>query len=275
MTDENTPRTTRPRKWSLAGTVAATALAAAHPVVVASIAATTGLHATAAESSEGGEAGESGEAGVELTEGPSAFLTQLGYFEGTYRIITRLYLDGETDAARAHMEESHHAFYDDIEDALQAYGAPGFKSEDAAFVAAVRDGADADTVRKAFDTLHEAISLNAAAADASLRDQILSLKDLVALAAAEYEGGVAGDGAIDIAIEYRDSWGFYDVARARAQAMVDAGTPDAVKAGQDVLDQLDGAEALYPGLLTDKASTDPSQLTVATGWIEIIALRQE
>ncbi|WP_197915789.1 hypothetical protein [Thiosulfatihalobacter marinus] len=270
MTSPKTLRNVTPRRWTLAGTVAATALAAAHPVVVGAVSVASTLPGSAAHASEGGEAGESGEAGVELSEGPSAFLTQLGYFEGTYRIIAQLYLDGERDLARAHMEESHHAFYEDIEAALAGYDAPGFRAEDAAFVAAVRDGAEDAELRAAFEALLTALARNAAAPGASLRDRLMSIKDMVALAAADYAGGVAGDGAVDIAIEYRDSWGFYNVARARAQALADAGE----QAGRDVLEQLDGLEALYPGLASDTAATDASQLSVATGWIEIIALRQ-
>ena len=47
----------------------------------------------------------------------------------------------------------------------------------------------------------------------------MSIKELIALAAAEYAGGVAADGSVEVPIEYRDSWGFAETARIRAETL--------------------------------------------------------
>jgi len=258
-------RRVSPRKWAA---LAATGLAAAAAPVSVHLLSATPAFATS------GEAGEAGESGVVLSEGPSAFLTRLGYFEGTYRIIATLYLSGARDLARAHQEESHHAFYEDIEPALAEYGAPGFAAEAENFAKAVNDNASDEEVQAALDALLSALSNAAAAADAPAYEQVKSVQDLITLAAAEYDGGVEG-GTVELAIEYRDSWGFFEVGRRRAEAMTLSDNPALAKAGRDVLEQLAGAETLYPALTTDTASSDPSQLSVAAGWIEIIALRNK
>lgn len=263
MTHPKTPpRLITPRRIALA-TVAG--MAVTQPQAFANSFATKAFAA-------GAEQGEAGEAGVELSEGPAQFLTKLGYFEGTYRIAAALYLEGEHKAAAAHLEESHHAFYEDIAPALAEYKAPGFAAEAEAFTAAIMTDAGDDAVSTAYLALMTAVGASAASAGASHYDKLMSLHDLMSLAAAEYDGGVS-DGAVELAIEYRDSWGFYETARARAEGFTGSDDLVLVKSGAAVLAQLDGIEALYPSLTSESGSKDPSQLTVAAGWIEIIALR--
>jgi len=261
-------RRVKSRKW-----VAATAasLALVQPALTSAFLPSAALAAGASEAGEGGEAGE---AGVALSEGPALFLTELGYFEGTYRIAATLYLGGARDLARAHLEESHHAFYEDIAPQLQNLGATGFETEATAFTGAIAaDTSDAE-VRATFENLIAALGRSTEAAQASLHDELMSLHDLMALAVAEYEGGV-DDGKVELAIEYRDSWGFYATVKARASAMAESNDPAVAQAGRDVLEQLEGIDALYPALTSGVASNDPSLLAVASGWIEIIALRNK
>lgn len=271
MSDE-TPKSRRvtPRTWAFAGTVAASAMAIAPALTISGFA---GLASPAmASSGEAGEAGEGGEGGVTLSEGAAGFLTALGYFEGTYRIIATLYLGGDRDLAREHLETSHHAFYDDIEEGLAGYDAPGFRDEDRAFVAAITSDAPDDEVTAALETLIAALDRTGAAAKAPARDQMLSIRDLLALAAAEYEGGVE-DGIVTLGMEYRDSWGFYETARMRAAALAEASDPKLAQAGAQALERMAGLDALYPSLSAARASTDPSPLAGAAAWAEIIALR--
>ncbi|MEZ5715296.1 MAG: hypothetical protein R3D85_09085 [Paracoccaceae bacterium] len=269
--DAKPGRRIAPRKWAMA---ALTGLAVVPQPALLSGAA-LGALAGAGRADQAAEAGEAGEAAVERSEdGPAAFLTGLGYFEGTYRIAAALYLGGQRDLARAHLDESHHAFYEDIEGQLDALHAPGFEAEAGAFLQAIAEDADDATVKARYDALMAAVGLAAQAAEASGYDRLLSIRELMLLAAAEYEGGVEADGQIGMAIEYRDSWGFYATARARAEALA-AGDGALAEAGRAVLEQLDGLDALYPGLTASAASADPAQLTVAAGWIEIIALRQK
>lgn len=251
------PRLVDPKPWAI---IAATGLAMAAPVALM-------LHASPAHATEAGEAG------VVLSEGASAFLTRLGYFEGTYRIIAALYLGGDRALAREHMELSHHAFYEDFEPALAEIAAPGFAAENAAFVQAVMAEDDAG-VTAALDAVLAALGRNAEAAGATPRELLMSVRDLMALAAAEYEGGVT-DGRVEAGMEFRDSWGFYETARGRAEALAAAADPTLAKAGADALEQLAGIDALYPALTSSTGSTDPSPLAAAAAWIEIIALRQK
>ena len=274
MTDDIKPRTVSPRKWAL---LTATSLAAAAPLALPVLSAGGLLYATSAEAGEAGEAGEggeSGEAGVARSEGPSAFLTELGYFEGTYLIIANLYLSGDKDTARAHMEESHHAMYEDIAPKLADLGAPGFDAAAKTFNDAVADGAPDAEVSAALETLLAEVKAAGKAAKLSLRDQLVSIKDLLALSHAEYEGGV-DDGEVEVPIEFRDSWGFYETARLRAEAMAADSDPATARAGEAVLEKLAGLDTLYPSLTAERAPADPSPLAAAAGWVEIIALRQD
>lgn len=263
---DNSLRTVSPKRWAL---VTATSLATITAPAITTILTTTAAHATA-----GAEAGEAGEAGVVLTGGSTEFLTRLGYFESTYRIIATLYLEGHRDLAREHMEASHHAFYEDIEEKLTEYSAPGFIAEADAFNAAIADDAGEEQVLTALGNVVAALRTNEQSAGATLSETIMSLKDLMALAAAEYSYGVH-EGKVEAGIEYRDSWGFYETTRLRAVAMNDSEDADTAKAGAAILEQLEGLDALYPSLTATDASDSAVDLTVASGWIEIIALRNK
>lgn len=260
------PRRVSARRWALAGTAISLALAGTAPTPVAK------LLVTPAHASDAAEAGEAGESGVDLAEGPSAFLTSLGYFEGTYRIAARLYLDGHREGAAAHLDESHHAFYEDIETYIAEYSAPGFAPEAEAFTAAIMQDQGDETVRATYDALMARVATNAAAAKASAYDQAISVHDLIELAAAEYEGGVDA-GEVVMAIEYRDSWGFFETARVRAEAFTQSGDDALATAGKDILEHLAAVDALYPSLTSETASPDAADLVVAAGWSEMIALR--
>lgn len=225
------------------------------------------LGAAAARATQLAEAGAAA-----LDAGPAGLLTRLGYFEATYRIVAALYLGGARALARAHLEESHHAFYEDIAPALTELGAPGFAAEAGDFLGAVNGGRDVEAVAAAYEALLGALAQNGAFARPSAYDRLISVHALLMLAAAEYAGGVDA-GRVVMAIEYRDSWGFYATAQARAEAMAASGDLGLVKAGADVLAQLDGVEALYPGLTAKTTSGDVSRLSAAAGWAQIIALR--
>jgi hypothetical protein len=269
MTESTKPRTVSPRKWAL---IAATGIAAAQPALTSDLFVSMAMADQTAPAAEAGEGGEAGEAGVARSEGPSAYLTELGYFEGTYLIIAGLYLAGERDLARAHMEESHHAIYEDIAPKLAAMGAPEFASAADAFSTAVADDASDDQVAAAMDRLMAEVAAARAAANLPLGDQLISIQDLLTLAHAEYQGGV-DQGEVVLAIEYRDSWGFYETARRRAEALAADADPVAAKAGQDMLARMAGLDALYPALTANTASTDAAPLAAAAGWAEIIGLR--
>lgn len=195
----------------------------------------------------------------------------MGYFEGTYRIVSDLYLSGKRDLARAHLEESHHAFYEDVVPMLAEYNAPAFDDEAEAFTSAILEDATDDTVIATRDALYTALEATSAASVASTFERLQSLHDLMSLAAAEYDGGVA-NGTVDVAIEYRDSWGFYSTAKSRAEVLARSDDKAMAKAANDVLTRLDGLDAFYPGLDAEATIGDSSMLHAAAGWLEIIAL---
>lgn len=168
---------------------------------------------------------------------------------------------------------SHHADYEDIEHELEEYGATDFEDLAESFADAVRDDADDAKITHLYDALLTALHDAEATSGASDYQQLMSIKELVSLAAAEYEGGVEAEGEVEIPIEYRDSWGFLETARSRAKAIAQGDDADLAVSGREILQQLEGTEALYPGLTADEAATDASLLNVAAGWIEIIALR--
>lgn len=263
-TDRPAPkRPVTPRRWALAGTVLGLAAGGVAPAPLTQLVLAPALAA---------EAGESGEAGIVRAEGPAEYLTELGLFEAAHRITAALYGMGEVALAQEHLEASHHAYYEDIAPHVAAHGAPDFEAAAARFAEAVMAGAAPDVVASTEAQVLAAIATAYAAAMASPHDQLLSMKDLVAVAAADYEGGVEA-GKVSFAQEYRDAWGFVEVARARAEAM--AASPEAAqsKAGRAVLEQLDGLGALFPALVVDAAGGDPTLLPAAAAWIEIIALR--
>ena len=269
MTDEISPkRLVTPRRWALAGTVAGMALSAVAPVGLSLVAARPAMAQEAAAS----EAGEAGESAVALTEGPAAYLTELGLFEAAHRIVGALYAQGWMALAREHLEASHHAYYEDLVEDLEKYGAPGFEEAAQAFADAVEAGAGPEKVAAAEARVLEAIEAARASSGASPADALMSMKDLVAVAAADYASGVE-EGAVTLGQEYRDAWGFIAVVRAQAEHLAASPEPARAKAGTDVLAQLDALAPLFPGLTATEAGGDPTLIPAASAWIEIIALR--
>lgn len=246
------------RPWAMA---TAAALGLAVPLVPALVV------APAAYASEGGESGESG---VVRQEGTAGFLTDLGLFEAAHRIVGTLYQRGDYAQALAQLQDSHHAYYDDLLPTLTAINAPGFDAETATFAEAVAQESSTEIVAARLDTLFAAIETARAAAHPTVSERLLSMKTLLDVAAADYAGGVE-NGEVTFDHEYRDAWGFVETVRARAQALTL--DPATAQAGTEVLAQLAPLAPLFPDLTATQTSGDPSLLSVAAAWVEIIALR--
>jgi hypothetical protein len=258
------PRSVRPRSWTMLATTAA--LTAAAPVVP--MLAT----ATMAHAQEAGEAGESGEAAVSHGDGVEALLTEMGLFEAAHLIPTALYLRGGRDEALEQFDGAHHAYYEDLATELAEAGVPGFGDEARAFADALHEGLSDETVEARFHTLIAAIARARGATQASLHQQIMAMKRMLDVAAADFAGGVE-NGEILSEHEYRDAWGFVETVRARASALAASDDADTAQAGTEVLAQLDGLASLFPGLSPEAAPGDPGRIAAAAAWVEIIALR--
>lgn len=275
-----TVRPVSPRGWAMLAT--SVALGAALPVAQA-VMAPPAAHASEAtpapapapapaSAATGSETGEGGESGHAMDSAPIRFLTDLDMFEAAYTIAAAQYAGGDRAGALEQLETSHHALYADLAPHLAEIGAPGFADAVRAFHDAIARGAPEAEVSARLDTLLAAIDAARAAADATPVDRVMVIRNLLNDAAADFAGGVE-NGEILSAHEYRDAWGFFHVAKARAQALADSTDPALSQAGHDVLAQIDRAAPLFPTLDPATAPGDPASLSVAAAWIEIIGLR--
>jgi|GEM_PF-763122 hypothetical protein len=259
-------RTVKPLRWTMLGTAAATSLALGQIATVATITATPAFAQSAAE------AGEAGEAGAIDTEGAALHLTALGLFEAAHRIVAALYAQGEVTLAQEHLADSHHAYYEDLAHGIEEYGGAAFEAETLAFAEAVNSAAAPEVVAAAAEAVLAAIAAADAASGASDYERGLSIKDLLTVARADYDGGVY-EGKVDAAQEYRDAWGFVETARARANALAASTNEASAKAGTAILEQIEALAPLFPSLTATEAGGDPELLPSAAAWTEIIALR--
>ncbi len=259
MTTDNDPvRTVIARRWVIAGLAAGGATLASAP---------RGF----AQSAEGGEGGEGGEgAAAEGLSPDVAWLVDLGLFAATHRIVAELAATGHPDLARAHLDQSHHAYYDDLEDRLADRGLPGFEAEAQAFTAAVAADDPAAVATTAATVL---AALDRAGADLSPRDRMQAAEQLLRTAADDYAAGVQ-DGAVTAPQEYRDAWGFAEAARALTAQVAAASDPAVAAAGQAALDALAPVAPLFPDIAASAIpAADPSVLAGAAARVELAALR--
>jgi hypothetical protein len=250
---ETGPRLVMPRRRVLVGAVAGAGLFASRGW---------------AQSTEGGEGGEG--AAVAALDTQVAFLAELGLFEATHRIVAALYAEGAEDTARDHLEASHHAYYEDLEDRLTARNLPGFKDAAEAFAVAIRSGATPETVATAADAVFAGLA--AAHNGATPADEMKAAETLVRIAFDDFSAGVA-DGVVDAPQEYRDAWGFVEVARGSMAILAASDDTTVAGAGTAALAALTPAAALFPGLNAQTVPNDASILAGAAARIEIAGLR--
>ncbi len=255
----HTPRTPRPiipRRSLLAGGAAALTLA------------TTAAPLWSQEGGEGGEGGEgSALNGMDATV---AFLTLLGLFEAQHRIVAGLYAEGAVAAAQEHLAASHHAFYEDLVAGLATIGAAPFGDEAEAFAAAVNAGADREDVVAKGDAVYAAI--NAARNHASAKDRMVAAEALLKVAAGDIEAGVEG-GEVTLPQEYRDAWGFSEVAGLWLADLAGANAPEAAAAAASALKGMSDVRAQFAGLTATAAPGDPGAMVAAAARVELAAYR--
>ena len=219
---------------------------------------------------EGGEAGE-GAAIAGLPE-TVEFLTLLGLFEAQHRIVAALYAAGEVEAAQAHLAESHHAAYDDIEAGIAATGVPKFEDEVANFATAVTSGAEAAAVQAAADKVLSA--LDAVRHSTGDKDQMKAAEALLRVAASDMEAGVE-NGQVTLAQEYRDAWGFATVAQLWLDDLAADANPTVAEAAKAALSGRADVEAQFAGVGASAAPGDPGALLAAAARVELSAYRLE
>lgn len=242
-------------------------------VLKSTAAAMLGIAATSSFALAAGEGGESGEgAAVEALDGPLRTLTTLALFDASNRIVAELVALGAPDAALEHLESSHHASYEDIEAGLDALGQPGFAQESDAFAAAIRNGAGADAIAAAWDSLSARIE--AAYAAATPAQMMKVAETLTRISYQDFMAGVI-DGEVYSPQEYRDAWGFATVATDRLAALSQSDDPGVADAAAAGLAAMEPVAALFPDLTADSTEGDPSVLAGAAARIEIAGLRLE
>ncbi len=250
------PRLVLPRRQMMTTSLAALGLSG------------TALAAFGQEAGEGGEGGE-GAAMAGLDPRIEA-LTHVGLYEATHRIAVALLEEGNVALAQEHVQSSHHAFYDDVAEALEVLDGVGFAPTSAAFAAALEAGNAAPALEAGRAVLDGCAAIAAAAPAA---EQMAAIEALLRVAAADYEGGVQ-DGTVVLDIEYRDAWGFTRTARAWTERLAASDDAAVAGAGAAALQAFAPADALFPALTaTAVPGADPSVLLGLAARVEIAALR--
>ncbi len=216
---------------------------------------------------EGGEAGE-GSALAELPE-TVAFLTELGLYESQIMVVAALSAAGRPDLAREHLETTHHADYADLAERVSKAGGADFAAEAGAFGAAVTAGSADQVATTAAAVMAPIAALRAKAGD---RDRMLAAEALLRHSAEDLEAGVT-DGKVELAQEYRDSWGFTMVALEWLEELAADKTPEVAAAAQAGLSGKDDVLAQYAGLDAAEAPADAGALLAAAARVELAAYR--
>lgn len=217
---------------------------------------------------EGGEAGEG--AALEGLSEKVAFLTELGLFESQILIVQALEAEGKPDLARQHLEETHHASYDEVAEGIAQTGTPDFRAEADSFVAAVASGAGAEAVTATAGALLARIAdLRHMAGD---KDRMQAAEALLRHSAEDLEAGVSA-GTVELPQEYRDSWGFTMVALEWLEELAADKEPDVAEAAQSALATKADVLAQYAGIDTPNTPGDAGALLAAAARVELAAFR--
>mgnify|MGYP006283698193 CR=1 FL=1 len=274
--DTKPARLVEPRRWLALGTVAATALAASHPMAAddaGSADPETGSFVLAQGEGGEGEGEGEGRAAADPATDDAAYLAALGLVEGHLMAGLALYEEGAREAAATHMKHPEDEIYASLAPALEARGAPGFANALGALAGAVESGAPVGEVRAAHERVSEALAAARAPVEATPAARFGAVVRLARTAAEEYGIGVV-DGKLENAHEYQDAWGFLQVAKGIAGEL--AGSQDDRVAGvaEDVTSHLDSMLAAFPGVVPPETlATDASKLHGEAARIELAALR--
>ena len=224
-----------------------------------------------AEGGEGEGEGEGGSGSADLAKNDVAFLERLGLIRGHLHVGHALYQEGQVEMAETHMKHPRDELYAGLVPAIRARGANPFDAALTELAEAVESDAGNERVETAWQAVDDAIDTIASSTDASVRQRLVAVANMVRTAADEYAIGVV-DGEIDNAHEYQDAWGFVQIAQARLDALSPASEAER-KIGAEAAEALEGIDRLWPGLAPeDPIEGQASTLYGAAARIELAAL---
>ncbi|WP_375203040.1 hypothetical protein [Hyphococcus sp.] len=216
-----------------------------------------------------GEGGEGESEGASASGDPAtddvAYLKLLGLVRGHLIAFYELYQSGSKDMARMHVKHPESELYSDIAPAFGARGQSGFADELTALANAATAGGD---VEAEYSAAVEAINAHAPATNPAV--VLLSVSEIIRVAADEFDIGVEDDGAISNAHEYQDAYGFL-VASRDMIAGIDTNDVNASDAINLAHEQIELALASFDGLTAETTEGRSSTLYGAAARIELAA----
>lgn len=220
---------------------------------------------------EGEGEGEGSAATADLAHNDVAFLERLGLIRGHLHVGHVLYQEGHVEMAETHMKHPRDELYAGLVPAIRARGASPFDNALTELAEAVESDVGNERVKRAWQKVDEAIKTVASSTDASVRQQLVAVANIVRTAADEYAIGVI-DGEIDNAHEYQDAWGFVQVARARLDALSPSSEAEQ-RITAEAAEALEGIDSLWPDLAPEgPIEGQASTLYGAAARIELAAL---
>ena len=276
-------RSVTAKRWQNLALAGVTSLTACSLAATSLAAATPGLFDPTAPSSppenvwlaqaQGGEGGEGGStAGATAAEADARYLAALGQIEGSLRVGVALFLDGEAMMAKPHMKHPEDQIYAELAPALASRGVAGFAEALTTLAQAVESEADATTVKDAFATVSAGIA-RARAAQSAPRPMFDAMMILLRDAGDDYAAALE-NGSITDMHEYQDAWGYVQVARAMAEALILSADPVVAKAAQKALDAITATDAAFAGLAPQgKTPGDAALFLGAAARVELAALK--
>ncbi len=144
--------------------------------------------------------------------------------QGHLTVARELYQAGEPTAAQPHFGHPVHEVYEPMESAFEARGVDDVEPALEALIAETREGGEWGGHAEAYEAAFEAIDGAKQAVDAELRDDVTfqSRVQLALLRQAmhEYEEAIE-DGEFVNVVEYQDSFGFVQTAKALLERHAD------------------------------------------------------
>lgn len=195
------------------------------------------------------------------------FIYRLGLIRGHLLSFVELYRAGAYETATEHVQHPGSELYDALIPAFEARASDGFAEGLTAL-------GEASAARGDVNALYAdlVVAIRATAPKTSVAVKLLAISKMVATAAAEFDAGVADDGAIIDPHEYQDAFGFLSVAREMlaSENSNDINETEAIAVAHE---QLDLSINAFAGLLAEETEGQAETIYAAAAQIERAALR--